>query len=55
MITRLAAFGFLAAMTACVVADAAGWHRAAAGPGAAACFAAMAACLVRLRLRGGRP
>jgi hypothetical protein len=54
LITRLAAFLFLAALVACVVADAAGWHPAVTGPSAAACFAALVACLARLRLKGGR-
>jgi hypothetical protein len=53
-VSRVAAFVFLAALVLCVAASAAGWHRAVAYPGAAASFAALAACLVLLRLRGGR-
>ena len=51
---RVAAFGFLAAMMACLGAYAAGWHRAQARPGIVVCLVAMVACLVGLRLRGGR-
>jgi len=52
-VSRWAAFFFLAALVGCVAASAAGWHRAVAGPGAAVSFVALAACLLRLRLRGG--
>lgn len=52
-VSRWAAFVFLAALVCCVAASAAGWHRAVAGPAAAACFAALVACLLRLRLKGG--
>jgi sugar phosphate permease len=41
-------------MVACVVADATGWHPAVTGPGIVACVAALTACLLRLRLKGGR-
>jgi hypothetical protein len=51
---RAAAFILMAALVLCVAASAAGWHRALAGPGAVACFVALVACLLRLRLRGGR-
>ena len=51
---RLAAFVLLAALVGCAVASAAGWHRAVAGPGGTVAFVALAGCLVRLRLRGGR-
>lgn len=51
---RLGAFTFLAALMACLAADIAGWHRMLAGPGIAAAFVALVACLLRLRLRGGR-
>ena len=53
-VSRWAAFALLAALVACVAASAAGWHRPLAGPAAVACFAALVACLLRLRLRGGR-
>ncbi len=51
---RLLAFGSAAALVACVVASAAGWHRTAAAPAIPVCLVALVACLVRLRLRGGR-
>lgn len=53
---RLGAYVLLVALVACVVAAAAGWHRAVSGPGIPVCFVALVACLVlvRLRLRGGR-
>ena len=51
---RVAAFTFLAAMMACLGAYAAGWHRAQSRPGVAVCFVALVACLLRLRLKGGR-
>jgi hypothetical protein len=53
-VTRLLAFVLLAALVGCVAASAAGRHRAAADPGIVACFVALVACLLRLRLRGGR-
>lgn len=52
---RCGAFIFLAALVACLAADVAGWHRALAGPGTAAAFVALTACLLRLRLKGARP
>jgi hypothetical protein len=51
---RCGAFVFLAVLVACLVADVAGWHRALAGAGGTAAFVAMVACLLLLRLRGGR-
>ena len=53
-VTHVAAYVLLVALVLCVIADAAGWHRPATGPGAVAAFVALTGCLLRLRLKGGR-
>jgi hypothetical protein len=51
---RAGAFAFAAAFVFCVITSAARWHVAVTLPAAAVSFVGAVACVVRLRLHGGR-